>query len=192
MGVSKVKSESHNLSKNDHDDVSTTTESVDEENDESTSEDRIKLADLTESKTEMSISLISSSGEHDGKNVSSIPYVGVGGMEVTDRVETSPRTHNCRGECYGHKALISDHSDGDAVGPKSVMTPTEGENVHGHPKGETGTYCSACALLPDLLGRRYILPVLAEATLETDDDANADTCDEDTKTDAHRVLGVGG
>lgn len=73
------------------------------------------------------------------------------------------------------------------------MTSTKGTNVHGHSCLERGAYCPACTLLPDLVGRRYILPRLTDATLETVvDDVETEANLDDTWADIHCVSGVGG
>ncbi len=173
-------------------DSEASTESGNEEEDALSTEEAESGSPVPEKDSVESCSIISPIGEHDKNNVATIPYVGVGGIEVTDRALTSACTHICRIECYGPKALSSDPPDGDEVGSKSVISETMGENVHGHPKSELGAYCSARALFPDVLGRWYILPVLSEATLETLDDNDSETREEDTKTDAPCLLGVGG
>lgn len=98
----------------------------------------------------------------------------------------------CRVEVYGPKADATEALLGSAVGTKLVMTETKGDHVPGRPWIETGAYCPACKLLPDSNNGCYILPVVAPALFETDDNAETDTNLVDPCTDIHCLLGVGG
>lgn len=72
------------------------------------------------------------------------------------------------------------------------MACTDGDYVHGRSKIEIGAYCSACKLLPDSDNCCYILPIVAPALFEADDDTDTETNLVDSEIDAHCLLGVGG
>lgn len=81
--------------------------------------------------TDESEACISSSGEHDVCEVSTITCLEVGGADVVDRVETSSCSHSCHRECYGRFMEAHDILHVEEVGTKLVIPVAKVLHVHG-------------------------------------------------------------
>jgi peptide chain release factor 2 len=80
------------------------------------------------------------SGLFDAKGAILTINAGAGGTDAQDWAEMLLRMYTRWGEQHGYKVRISDLSEGDEAGIKSVTIEVDGRYAYGYLKGEKGTH----------------------------------------------------
>ncbi len=132
------------------------------------------------------------SGEADQNDCYVEVNAGAGGTEAQDWAEMLMRMYMRWAEARGYKVTITEQSEGEQAGIKSVTLQVTGPNAYGWMKTETGVHRLVRISPFDAAARRqtsfasvYVYPVV-------DDKIEIEINPADIKTDTFRASGAGG
>lgn len=132
------------------------------------------------------------SGEADQNDCYVEVNAGAGGTEAQDWAEMLMRMYMRWAEARGYKVAITEQSEGEQAGVKSVTLQVTGDNAYGWMKTETGVHRLVRISPFDAAARRqtsfasvYVYPVV-------DDKIEIEVNMADIKTDTFRASGAGG
>jgi peptide chain release factor 2 len=115
------------------------------------------------------------SGPFDAKGAILTINAGAGGTDAQDWAEMLLRMYTRWGEQHGFKVSISDLSEGDEAGLKSVSIEVEGRYAYGYLKGEKGTHRLVRISPFNANGKRQtsfagveVMPILEEDAIKVD------------------------
>mgnify|MGYP002523898082 CR=1 FL=1 len=175
-----------------YDDVLTTIEIAEEENDASLL-DEVKHA-AEHFKTEFETQKLSTllSGEYDENNAILTFHAGAGGTEAQDWAQMLYRMYTRWAERHDFKYKVLDYLEGDEAGIKSASILIEGMNAYGFLKSESGVHRLVRVSPFDASGRRQTSFASLEVMPEIDNDVEVEIKEEDLKVDTYRSSGAGG
>ncbi|HAB00712.1 MAG TPA: peptide chain release factor 2 [Ruminococcaceae bacterium] len=175
-----------------YDDVLTTIEIAEEENDASLLDEVKHAAEhfKTEFETQKLTTLLS--GEYDENNAILTFHAGAGGTEAQDWAQMLYRMYTRWAERHDFKYKVLDHLEGDEAGIKSASILIEGMNAYGFLKSESGVHRLVRVSPFDASGRRQTSFASLEVMPEIDNDVEVEIKEEDLKVDTYRSSGAGG
>ncbi len=175
-----------------YDDVLTTIEIAEEENDASLLDEVKRSAEhfKTEFETQKLSTLLS--GEYDENNAILTFHAGAGGTEAQDWAQMLYRMYTRWAERHDFKYKVLDYLEGDEAGIKSASILIEGMNAYGFLKSESGVHRLVRVSPFDASGRRQTSFASLEVMPEIDNDVEVEIKDEDLKVDTYRSSGAGG
>ena len=175
-----------------YDDVLTTIEIAEEENDASLLDEVKHAAEhfKTEFETQKLTTLLS--GEYDENNAILTFHAGAGGTEAQDWAQMLYRMYTRWAERHDFKYKVLDYLEGDEAGIKSASILIEGMNAYGFLKSESGVHRLVRVSPFDASGRRQTSFASLEVMPEIDNDVEVEIKEEDLKVDTYRSSGAGG
>ncbi len=175
-----------------YDDVLTTIEIAEEENDASLL-DEVKHA-AEHFKAEFETQKLSTllSGEYDENNAILTFHAGAGGTEAQDWAQMLYRMYTRWAERHDFKYKVLDYLEGDEAGIKSASILIEGMNAYGFLKSESGVHRLVRVSPFDASGRRQTSFASLEVMPEIDNDVEVEIKEEDLRVDTYRSSGAGG
>jgi peptide chain release factor 2 len=133
------------------------------------------------------------SGPFDVKGAILTINAGAGGTDAQDWAEMLLRMYTRWGEQHGYKVRISDLSEGDEAGLKSVSIEVEGRYAYGYLKGEKGTHRLVRISPFNANGKRQTSFAGVEVMPILEDDAiKVDIPEKDLEITTSRAGGKGG
>lgn len=132
------------------------------------------------------------SGENDAGNCYLSINAGAGGTESCDWAAMLARMYQRYAQKQGFKVEVTDFTDGDGAGYRSISFEISGANAYGFLKAEVGVHRLVRISPFDSNARRhtsfcsvYVYPVI-------DDDIQVEVRTEDLRVDTYRAGGAGG
>jgi peptide chain release factor 2 len=160
----------------------------DAETAEAVHQDAQKVASELE-KREFELAL---SGSHDRDGAILAIHAGAGGTEAQDWAEMLQRMYLRWAERRGYSAVITDRTDGEEAGIKSVTIEIEGAWVYGYLASERGVHRLVRISPFDSSARRHTSFALVEVLPLMDDDIEVEINLEEVKMDVYRAGSAGG
>jgi len=162
-----------------------------EEDQETLAEIEQEVLALTKAvdKRELSLAL---SGKHDDADAILAIHAGEGGTEAQDWVEMMLRMYLRWAEKRGYKTTLTDKTDGEEAGIKSVTIEVVGPWAYGYLKGEKGNHRLVRISPFDSSNRRHTSFAQVEILPILDDDIEIEIHPNDIKLDVFLSGGAGG
>lgn len=132
------------------------------------------------------------SGPHDRKGAILSIHAGAGGTEAQDWAEMLLRMYLRWAERKGYTATVTDRTDGEEAGIKSVTVEIEGPWAYGYLKAERGVHRLVRISPFDASARRHTSFALVEVLPLMDDDIEVEIKPEDLRIDVYRAGSAGG
>ncbi|MDW8318576.1 MAG: peptide chain release factor 2, partial [Anaerolineae bacterium] len=132
------------------------------------------------------------SGPHDRKGAILSIHAGAGGTEAQDWAEMLLRMYLRWAERKGYTATITDRTDGEEAGIKSVTVEIEGPWAYGYLKAERGVHRLVRISPFDASARRHTSFALVEVLPLMEDDIEVEIKPEDLRIDVYRAGSAGG
>ena len=175
-----------------YEDLMTTIELGNEEDDDSLVQEARELKDKFYRDYEhIRISTLLT-GQYDANNAIVTLHSGAGGTEACDWVSMLYRMYAKWIEKQGFEFQLMDYQDGDEAGIKSVTFMVSGENAYGYLKGEKGIHRLVRISPFDSSGRRHTSFASFDVMPEINEDIEVDINTDDLRIDTYRASGAGG
>ena len=191
-GQLKNKLEGYQKLCRDYDDIMTTLEIGNEENDDSLYEEAKAAYDAFCEELETMKLATLLTGEYDANNAILTFHAGAGGTEAQDWVSMLYRMYTRWAERHGFKVKVLDYLDGEEAGIKSASIMIEGMNAYGFLRSETGVHRLVRISPFDASGRRHTSFASLEVMPEISNDVEIEINEQDLRVDTYRSSGAGG
>ena len=132
------------------------------------------------------------SGPYDSKGALLTITAGAGGTDAQDWAEMMLRMYTRWGESHGYKVGITDKSEGDEAGIKSVTLEITGRYAYGYLRSEMGTHRLVRISPFNANGKRQTSFAGVEVMPQIDDNVELDIPDKDLEITTSRAGGKGG
>lgn len=132
------------------------------------------------------------SGPYDTKGALLTITAGAGGTDAQDWAEMLLRMYTRWGESHGYKVKMTDKSDGDEAGIKSVTLEITGRYAYGYLRSEMGTHRLVRISPFNANGKRQTSFAGIEVMPQIDDNVELDIPDKDLEITTSRAGGKGG
>lgn len=132
------------------------------------------------------------SGPYDAKAALLTITAGAGGTDAQDWAEMMLRMYTRWAERQGYKVSISDKSDGDEAGIKSVTLEITGRYAYGYLRSEMGTHRLVRISPFNANGKRQTSFAGVEVMPQIDDNVELDIPEKDLEITTSRAGGKGG
>jgi peptide chain release factor 2 len=132
------------------------------------------------------------SGPQDASNCYVEINSGAGGTEAQDWAEMLARMYFRWAEKRNYKTEITDKTDGEEAGVKSLTLYVKGSKAYGWLKKETGVHRLVRISPFDSNSRRHTSFASVSVTPELDNDIEIELNDSDLRIDTYRASGAGG
>ncbi len=132
------------------------------------------------------------SGKHDRDSAILAIHAGAGGTEAQDWTDMLLRMYLRWAEHKGYKAELTDRTDGEEAGIKSVTVEIEGEWAYGYLNSERGVHRLVRISPFDASSRRHTSFAMVEVLPLLDDDIDIDIKADDIRMDVFRAGSAGG
>ncbi len=132
------------------------------------------------------------SAPHDAANCFLEINAGAGGTEAQDWAEMLARMYSRWAEKRGYKLEITDKSDGEEAGVKSITLHIKGQKAYGWLKKESGVHRLVRISPFDSNARRHTSFASVFVTPEVDNSIEIEINDADLRIDVYRSSGAGG
>lgn len=132
------------------------------------------------------------SGEYDKNNCYFSIHAGTGGMEATDWAQMLYRMYTRWFESRGWKYEVTDMTDEEGAGLKSVSMTVKGYNAYGMAKSEKGVHRLVRISPFDSQKRRHTSFASVDIYPEISDSMEVEIDQKDIRVDTYRSSGAGG
>ncbi|MDR0630676.1 MAG: peptide chain release factor 2, partial [Holosporales bacterium] len=132
------------------------------------------------------------SGKDDSANCFLEINAGAGGTEAQDWAEMLARMYSRWAESHGYKLEITDKSDGEEAGVKSITLHIKGDKAYGWLKKESGVHRLVRISPFDSNARRHTSFASVLTTPEVDSNIEIEINEKDLRIDTYRSSGAGG
>lgn len=132
------------------------------------------------------------SGPHDAGDAVLAIHAGAGGTEAQDWVEMLLRMYTRWAERKGYEVEITDMTEGEEAGIKSVTLTVKGPYAYGYLKAERGVHRLVRISPFDASARRHTSFALVEVVPVLDDDIEVTINPNDLRIDVFKSAGAGG
>lgn len=132
------------------------------------------------------------SGELDGNGCYLTINAGAGGTESCDWASMLCRMYMRYAERQGYKVALTDSTEGDGAGYRSVSMQIDGAYAYGHLKAENGVHRLVRISPFDSNNRRHTSFCSVFIHAQVDDDIEVDLNQDDIEFEAMRASGAGG
>lgn len=162
------------------------------EEDEDTGAELVSELDRLQKVLEERIFQLALSGKHDRNDAILAIHAGEGGTEAQDWASMMLRMYLRWAERRGYKATITDQTQGDTAGIKSVYVEVMGEHAYGYLKAEKGNHRLVRISPFDGSARRHTSFAKVEVMPILDDDIEIKIAPSDIRMDFFLSGGAGG
>jgi peptide chain release factor 2 len=132
------------------------------------------------------------SGEHDMDSAIFSIHAGAGGTEAQDWTEMLLRMYLRWAERKGYKTIITDMTEGEEAGIKSVTVEVDGSYAYGYLKAERGTHRLVRLSPYDSSNRRHTSFAKVEVMPVIDEDIEVEVDPNDIEIEVYLSSGAGG
>jgi peptide chain release factor 2 len=132
------------------------------------------------------------SGEHDMDSAIFSIHAGAGGTEAQDWTEMLLRMYLRWAERKGYKTIITDMTEGEEAGIKSVTVEVDGSYAYGYLKAERGTHRLVRLSPYDSSNRRHTSFAKVEVMPVIDEDIEVEIDPNDIEIEVYLSSGAGG
>ena len=162
------------------------------EEDEATLEAVAQDTDAIEAELERREFHLALSGPHDRDGAILAIHAGAGGTEAQDWAEMLLRMYLRWAEQQGYRAELTDRTDGEEAGIKSVTVEIDGDWAYGYLSSERGVHRLVRISPFDSSSRRHTSFAMVEVLPLLDDDIDIEINPDDIRMDVFRAGSAGG
>ncbi len=162
------------------------------EEDEAVAADMAAEVDRLQAELETRVLQLALAGKHDRDDAILAIHAGEGGTEAQDWASILLRMYLRWAERHGYRATITDQTEGEGAGVKSVYVEIEGTNAYGYLKSERGNHRLVRLSPFDAANRRHTSFAKVEVMPLLDDDIEIQINPNDLRLDFFLSGGAGG